>query len=76
MEIALHELAPGATARVTHMDCDGQLEKRLRDFGFVPGTLLRCRYRSPGGKVTALELRQTVIAIRTRDLRRIRGLVL
>ncbi len=76
MEIALHELVPGATARVTHMDCDGQLLRRLRDFGFVPGTLLRCRYRSPGGKVTALELRQTVIAIRTRDLRHIRALLL
>ncbi len=76
MEIALHELKPGMRARVTAMDCPAQLRQRLQDFGFVPGTVLRCRYRSPGGSVAALELRHTVLAIRVRDLRRIRGQVL
>ena len=76
MEIALHELRPGACARVTGMNCTEALMTRLKDFGFVPGTELTCRYRSPGGTVTALELRQTVLAIRTRDLQNIRALLL
>jgi ferrous iron transport protein A len=73
MEIGLHQLCPGMKARVTRLDCDGEFSSRLADFGLVPGTLLSCRYRSPGGSVTALELRHTVLAIRTGDLRQIHG---
>ena len=73
MEIGLHQLCPGMTARVTRLACDGEFSSRLADFGLVPGTLLSCRYRSPCGRVTALELRHTVLAIRTEDLRRICG---
>lgn len=76
MEIALHELHPGEAARVTEMACGAALTARLKDFGLVPGTELSCRYRSPGGTVTALELRRTVLAVRTRDLRRIRAVLL
>ena len=76
MEISLRELSPGMTARVTGLYCEDALKKRLADFGLVPGTELSCRYRSPGGSVTALELRKTVLAIRTRDLGHIRAEVL
>ena len=76
MEIALNELRPGMTACVTKISCGEAFCRRLRHFGFVPGTVLRCRYRSPDKKVTALELRCTVLAIRTRDLQKIRCEVL
>lgn len=76
MEITLRELCPGMRARVTGLHCDDALKARLADFGLVPGTELSCRYRSPGGSVTALELRKTVLAIRTRDLGQIRAEVL
>ena len=67
----LDKICPGTEAVVGEMDVQDALGARLRDFGFVPGTKVCCRYRSPGGQVTALECRGTVIALRTRDLRKI-----
>ncbi len=73
MEICLNALDPGMRAVVTRMYCGDALRQRLADFGLIPGTEVACRYRSPGGDVSALELRGTVLAIRERDLRNIHG---
>ena len=70
MEMGLNQLCLGEMARVTGVD--GALKSRLRDFGLVPGTRVRCRYRTPGGKVTAVEFRGTTVALRTRDMQAIR----
>lgn len=72
MEIGLNRLTPGAQGIVTRIDGDLGPRSRLLELGLVPGTMVTCRYRSPGGFVTALEFRGTVLALRTRDLRRIR----
>lgn len=71
METSLDQLRTDVQAVVTKIAVYEALEQRLRDFGLVPGTVVCCRYRSPGGQVTALELRGTVVALRTRDLKRI-----
>lgn len=68
----LDMLRPGTEAVVTNMDVEKALSARLQDFGFVPGTRVRCCYRSPGGQVTAVGCRGSVIALRTRDLKGIR----
>lgn len=73
METELHCLAPGVRAVVTRVDTEEALTRRLRAFGLVPGTKIVCRYKSPAGDVTALEVRGAVLALRTRDLRHIRG---
>lgn len=72
METNLRCIRPGEKAVVVEIDTEGLLKKRLRDFGFIPGTTVCNSYRSPGGKVTALEFRGTVMAMRTRDLEKIR----
>jgi len=72
VEISLDRLRPGAEAVVTRMDVSEEYRCRLHDFGLVPGTKVCCRYRSPGGQVTALSFRGAVVALRTRDLKRIR----
>lgn len=72
MECSLNCLKPGVLAEVIHMDTDEALSKRLRDFGLVPGTKISCSYRNPWGDVTALRLRGTVLALRTKDLEKIR----
>lgn len=72
METSLDRIKPGGRAVVTKIGTDAALCKRLRDFGLVPGTKVTCRYRSPWGDVTALELRGSVLALRTADLRKIR----
>lgn len=72
MELPLNQLRPGQKAVVIHIDTDGELRRRLRQFGLVPGTKIACRYRNPWGDVTALELRGTVLALRNSDLAKIR----
>lgn len=72
MEISLDRLCLGRLGVVTCINTDAYMKKRLRAFGMVPGTQVRCRYRSPGGSVTALEFRGAVVALRTRDMRKIR----
>lgn len=72
MEMNLSRLEPGINAVVSRVDVPEPLRFRLRDFGLVPGTHVRVRYKSPDGGVTALQLRGTVVAIRTSDLKKIR----
>ena len=72
MEIGLHRVCPGDRGVVTRIDTKPVLKQRLQDFGFVPGTEVCCCYRGPGGSVTALGFRGTVVALRTKDLQDIR----
>ena len=72
MQTTLDRLRLGMRAVVTGIDVSTELKSRLSDFGLVPGIRVCCRYRSPGGQVTALELRGTVIALRTGDMKKIR----
>lgn len=71
MQISLSGLGLGKYGIVTHIGTDPLLTERLRAFGMVPGTRVGCRYRSPGGSVTALEFRGSVVALRTRDMKKI-----
>lgn len=72
METGLDHIRPGVQAVVTRVNTDPALTHRLRQFGLVPGTRVCCRYRCPWGSVTALEFRGSVLALRTRDLGKIR----
>ncbi len=72
MDMGLNQLPLGRWGLVTQIDSDEPLSKRLGTFGLVPGTRVCCRYRTPCGKVTALEFRGTVVALRTRDMGTIR----
>ncbi len=71
--MCLDLLKPGQEALVTDMHTGRYLTERLAAFGFVPGTRVYCRYRSPGGQMRAMECRGAVIALRARDLKRIEG---
>lgn len=72
MQISLDQLRIGREAVVIGVETAEEYRRRLRDFGLVPGTKVRCYYRGPGGHVTAIWVRGTVVALRTKDLRRIR----
>lgn len=73
MEITLSQLCVDKMAVVTHVDTEEKLKQRLRDYGLIPGTIVRCRYRSPDGSVLALEFRGSVVAVRSKDLEAVRG---
>lgn len=72
METGLNSIRPGSVAVVTRINAEPMLRQRLKAFGLVPGTKVRCCYRCPWGDVTALELRGSVLALRTKDLQKIR----
>lgn len=72
MQTNLKYLRLGRRAVVETVDTEPALRQRLRDFGLVPGTQVCCRYRTPAGSVTAVEFRGSVVALRTRDLEKIR----
>lgn len=71
MEMALDRLKTGKKATVACMKTPPELTARLHSFGLTVGTPVQCCYRSPEGKVTALGVSGTVVAVRTRDLRNI-----
>lgn len=71
MEFCLDGLKPGMQAVVTEFRCSEALQRRLGDFGLVEGTQVSCRYRSPGGDVSALGLRGTTLAVRRSNLAQI-----
>ncbi len=70
--ISLDQLEPGRSAKVVQIDDEMGAARRLREFGLIPGGVIRCRMRSAGGDPTAYEIRGTVIAIRREDAARIR----
>lgn len=76
MEISLNRLSPGARGVVLQMNTDKMLTRKLKAFGLVPGTTVRCTYRCPWGDVTALSFRGSVLALRSRDLAKIKVRVL
>ena len=70
--MGLDQVKLGVPVVVGKICADSETKNRMQAFGLVPGTEVLCRYRSPGGKVTALSFRGMVLAMRTRDLDKIR----
>lgn len=67
----LDRLVPGEQAVVRRMDTPKALTSQLKNYGLIPGVRVTCRYRSPCGKVTALEFLDSVLAVRTGELKNI-----
>ncbi len=72
MVLSLDRVCFGTWGDVVEIDTPARLCARLRDFGLVPGTKVCRRYCSPGRDVTAIELRGSVLALRTPDLKGIK----
>lgn len=64
---SLWQLAPGYQAWVGELSAQGELRRRLRDLGFVPGAQVECLGRSPLGDPAAYRVRGAVVALRRRD---------
>ncbi len=74
MEVSLEKLSPGQYAMVEQIAGSEAFQQGLQGYGLVPGTVVQCRYRCPGGALTALSFRGTVLAVRTAQLKGIRGI--
>lgn len=72
MELSLNRLPVGNWGSVVAIDTGKAMQERLKDFGLIPGTRVCRRFCSPHGDVTAIAFRGSLLALRTRDLKKIR----
>lgn len=71
--ISLDRIAPGERVQVVDIPTDDPLKVPLEQFGITVGSILQCRYFSPGGDLAALESQGSVLALRRRELSGITG---
>ena len=72
MEAGLDSIRPGMRAVVMQVQEKAIIAEHLRQIGLAPGVVVYCRYRSPGGSIIILEFRDQAMALRARDLKKIR----
>lgn len=65
--IPLSEVERGNTLRITRIDVQGVLRRRLLDLGFVVGNDIEVLRHSPLGDPTAFRVSNTTIALRKEE---------
>jgi len=63
----------GDFIRLTHLNVEGVMRRRLLDLGFVPGAVVEVLRKSPLGDPIAFRVSQTSIALRKEESLRIEG---
>ncbi|AYA75862.1 ferrous iron transport protein A [Bacillus sp. Y1] len=63
----------GDAVRITHLDINGVMRRRLLDLGFVPGAIVTVLRKSPLGDPIAFRVSQTTIALRKEESTKIEG---
>ena len=64
---SLNSLRVGQSARVSHIEAEPAMRRRLLDIGLIPGTRVTCTAGSPAGDPAGYLIRGAVIALRGRD---------
>ena len=64
---SLAALREGERARVTELQAQNGMRRRLLDLGLTPGTHVECELKSPSGDPAAYRIRGALIALRRRD---------
>lgn len=67
MFTTLNNLPLGISAKIMHIDCNPNIQRRFLDLGFIKNTNITPILKSPSGDPVAFEIRGTVIAIREED---------
>lgn len=67
MNPSLNTLRVGESARVSHIEAEPAMRRRLLELGLVPGTPVTCAAVSPAGDPAAYLIRGAVIALRRKD---------
>jgi ferrous iron transport protein A len=63
----------GNLIKITSLNLDGVMRRRLLDLGFVAGALVEVMRKSPLGDPIAFRVSQTTIALRKEESSRIEG---
>ena len=67
METSLRTLGVNEKARITAVVASGEISRRLRDMGLVPGTEVEVVGRAPLKDPVALRLRDFVLTLRNNE---------
>ena len=71
--IRLHNGEKGNVIKITSLNVEGVMRRRLLDLGFVPGAFVEVIRKSPLGDPVAFRVHQTVIALRKEESLQIEG---
>jgi ferrous iron transport protein A len=71
--ISLHNGERGNVIKITSLNLDGVMRRRLLDLGFVPGAIVEVIRKSPLGDPIAFRVSQTMIALRKEESSKIEG---
>jgi ferrous iron transport protein A len=74
--IPLSEAAKGSTLRISDIEVQGILRRRLLDLGFVVGNAVEVLRRSPLGDPIAFRVSNTTIALRREESSLIFGVLI
>jgi ferrous iron transport protein A len=66
----------GNFIRITSLDLDGVMRRRLLDLGFVAGAIVEVIRKSPLGDPIAFRVSQTTIALRKEESSKIEGVLI
>jgi len=72
-KIMLFEASKGNFIRITDLNIEGVMRRRLLDLGFVPGAIVEVLRKSPLGDPIAFRVSQTSIALRKEESMKIEG---
>ncbi|MBR3664145.1 MAG: ferrous iron transport protein A [Desulfovibrio sp.] len=71
MNIDLTSLQKGEKAQILQISSRGELGRRIRDMGLIPGAAITLLGRAPMGDPLALRVADTTVAIRKREAKSI-----
>ncbi|WP_047151151.1 FeoA family protein [Aneurinibacillus tyrosinisolvens] len=71
--IPLSDVTPGNRFRITALNIEGTMRRRLLDLGFVPGAVIEVLKKSPLGDPVAYYVSNTTIALRKEESSKIVG---
>ncbi|EGL16016.1 ferrous iron transport protein A [Paenibacillus chitinolyticus] len=66
-ELSLDQVKVGSVVRLSRIEVQGGMRRRLLDLGFVPGNRVEVIQRSPLGDPTAFRVSNTTIALRKEE---------
>lgn len=66
--VTLSQIRTGERVEVVEFLGQCPLRQQLEQFGITVGSILFCRYCSPGAELAALECEGSVVALRLREL--------
>ena len=69
--IPLHQLALGRKARIVSIRANGELGRRIRDMGLVPGEEIHVSGRAPLNDPVSLRLRGFTLSLRNSEAEQI-----